>query len=109
MINAIETLFPEREGHTCPACERFHDSPGPTARFRAFVETYAAGEEFEARDAVYNLRSTLVHGLHGLDTPRSWGALEPGVEEHRSLHDAAVAVARTAIRKWFLEHASASG
>jgi hypothetical protein len=57
---------------TCPACERFHDSPGPTARFHAFVEEYAGEEAEEDRRAMYTLRSTFVRGrlctrltLHG--------------------------------------------
>ena len=105
-ISSIETLFPEREGHTCPECDRFHDSPGPTARFRTFVESYAGEEAQEDRSAIYGLRSTFTHGsaLHGLDVPRTWGALEPTAQGHRDLHDAALTVARTVVRNWFVEH-----
>jgi hypothetical protein len=104
-INAVETLLPgRREGHDCPECGRFHDSPGPTARFRTFVERYAASEGDESRRALYGLRSTFVHGrgLHGLDLPRAWGALIPGDMTHWDLHRAALAVSRTAVRRWFL-------
>lgn len=106
-VNAIEALFPdEREGHQCPECKRFHDSPGPTARFRTFVETYGSDEGAEDRDAIYRVRSDFVHGraLHGLDAPRGWGAMTPQNEWHRDLHDSAVRVARTVIRTWFLAH-----
>lgn len=104
-INAIEALFPrDRLGHMCPICERHHDDPGPTARFREFLEKHAASESEGARSDMYNLRSNFVHGgeLRGIDLPRSMsGGLVPAVEEHRDLHDTALAVSRTAIRTWF--------
>ena len=84
-INAVEVLAPDREPpDPCPCCHQDRN-PGPTAQFRTTVETYAAAEGAVARARMYNLRSTLVHGrgLHSLDVPRTWGALEPATEEHR--------------------------
>jgi hypothetical protein len=106
-INAIETLMPKQKADPCPTCSRDR-SPGPTAGFRDFVETYAAAEGAEARDAMYRFRSALVHGhrLHSMDLPSPWGALVPGEIEHRELHDTAFAVARTAVRTWFLNPAT---
>jgi hypothetical protein len=102
-INAIETLMPKQKADPCPTCSRDR-SPGPTAGFRDFVETYAASEGAEARDAMYRFRSALVHGhrLHSMDLPSPWGALVPGEIEHRELHSTAFAVARTAVLTWFL-------
>jgi hypothetical protein len=104
-INAVEAVFPSgRQGHQCPACKRFHDSPGPTARFSEFVEKYAAAEDAEDRKKAYALRSAFVHRgeLHGLDVPGAWGSLTPDQERHRSLHDDALAISRSVIRNWFL-------
>lgn len=105
-INSIESLLPtKRVGHICPECGNWHDSPGPTARFRTFLETFAASESEGARSQMYQLRSNFVHGgeLHAFDLPRSMsGLLVPASEEHRDLHDTALAVSRTAIRSWFL-------
>ncbi|HEX8859617.1 MAG TPA: hypothetical protein VGC06_11115 [Actinomycetes bacterium] len=105
-INAIEALLPEQKTDPCPCCKRDR-SPGPTARFRNFIETYAAAEGTEARSAMYGLRSAFVHGggLHGLDVPRSLaGTLVPSDMKHWDLHSAALAVSATAIRTWFLNH-----
>jgi hypothetical protein len=102
-INAVEVLIPEAEEDRCPECGRDR-SPGPTARFHDFVETYAADEGAEERKALYRLRSAFVHGgaLHNLDIPRSWGGMEPHVLRHYELHDIALKVSRSAIRTWFL-------
>jgi len=102
-VNAVESLVPKREHDPCPCCG-LDRSPGPTARFHDFVETYAAAEGAADRKAIYRLRSAFVHGdgLHNFDVPRVWGALVPGDMKHRELHDAAFAVASTAIRTWFL-------
>jgi hypothetical protein len=105
-INAVETLLPEQKTDPCPCCKRDR-SPGPTARFHNFIETYAAAEGTEARSAMYGLRSAFVHGggLHGLDVPRSLpGTLAPSDMKHWDLHSAALAVSATAIRTWFLNH-----
>jgi hypothetical protein len=101
-INAVEVLVPEPEEDRCPECGRDR-SPGPTARFHDFVEKYAAGQGVDERKALYRLRSAFVHGgaLHNLDIPRAWG-MEPHVLRHHELHDIALAVARTAIRTWFI-------
>jgi hypothetical protein len=105
-VTAVEVLLPDQVQHPCPDCGANHaiTGKGPTAMFAEFVERYASSENTEARKKVYGLRSQLVHGsdLHAMDTPRVWGALLPAAEDHRSLHDAAFAVARTAIRNWFL-------
>jgi len=102
-INAIETLMPKQKADPCPTCSRDR-SPGPTAGFRDFVETYAAAEGTDARVAMYRFRSALVHGhrLHSMDLPSTWGALARSEVEDRELHDTAFAVARTAVRTWFL-------
>jgi hypothetical protein len=101
-INAVEVLVPEVNEDRCPECGRDR-SPGPTARFHDFVETYAAAEGAEERKALYQLRSAFVHGgaLHNLDIPRAWG-MEPHVMRHHELHDIALKVSRAAIRTWFL-------
>jgi hypothetical protein len=102
-INAVEVLIPEAEEDRCPMCGRDR-SPGPTARFHDFVETYAADEGAEERKALYRLRSAFVHGgaLHNLDIPRPWGGMEPHALRHYELHDIALKVSRSAIRTWFL-------
>lgn len=102
-INAVETLMPKQKADPCPTCSRDR-SPGPTAGFRDFVETYAAAEGADARVAIYQFRSALVHGhrLHSMDLPGAWGALARKVED-RGLHDTAFAISRTAVRTWFLD------
>jgi hypothetical protein len=106
-INAVEALVPKSKPDRCPCCA-LDRSPGPTARFRNFVETYAANEAPQKRTEMYRLRSILVHGdgLHNLDIPRAWGALSPDEIQHRELHKDALAVSRTAVRTWFLDSAT---
>ncbi len=89
--------------HRCTECGQPHRHPGPTRLFREFVEQYAASEDVSDRKAIYNLRSTFVHGggLHAFDVPRGWG-LNPADEAQRDLHDASMRIARAAIRTWFL-------
>jgi hypothetical protein len=104
VINAIETLLPEQGNDPCPCCG-LNRSPGSTARFREFLETYATSIEPRTRTAMYRLRSTLVHGhgLHGLDRPRGFGELSPGTMEHWDLHGAALSGARIAILNWLFQ------
>lgn len=102
-VNSIEALLGEGEMHTCTECGQPHRYPGPTRLFREFVEQYAASEDVSDRRAIYNLRSTFVHGggLHALDVPRGWG-MNPTDEAQRNLHEASMRIARTAIRTWFM-------
>ncbi|MER7362669.1 hypothetical protein [Nonomuraea wenchangensis] len=107
-INAIEALAPPRgERDPCPCCGTDRN-PGPSAHFRSLVETHAAAESEGARAAMYEFRSRLVHGgvLHGLDIPDTWGALVPRTMQQHQWHDAAFAVARAAVRNWFLDLAA---
>jgi hypothetical protein len=103
-INAVETLMPKQKADPCPTCS-LDRSPGPTAGFRDFVETYAAAEGADARAAMYRFRSALVHGhrLHTMDLPGAWGALARSEVADRNLHDTAFAISRTAVRTWFLD------
>ena len=104
-INAVESLFPKPEGnHRCSTCGKSHRGRGPSEMFRDYVERYAATEGGEKRTAIYTARSKLVHGteLHPFDKPNRWLS-ESKDWEYLGLHDDALAVAKTAIRNWFLE------
>ena len=59
----------------CPKCGKDR-APGPTARFKAFVDPYAPGKHTAAERAeFYRLRSSLTHGhkLMRSDISRSTG------------------------------------
>lgn len=103
-ITAVETLVPSAPREICPTCDKDR-SPGLTARFRAFVENYASKEDLADRAALYDVRSSLVHGgqLHNLDMPTPWGSLLPNGIMQTNLHDRAFAVSRTVVRNWFLD------
>lgn len=66
LVAAIETLaFAPFPGKPCPNCG--HDtSPGPTGRFKDFLARMAPGFPRGAADRLYDVRSSLVHGIETL-------------------------------------------
>ena len=79
LITAIETLMGRAEAQPCEHCGK-DTSPGPTGKFKTFLQTYAPeSHNARDRDRFYALRSTLSHGgrLFRQDLPRTFGALHP--------------------------------
>jgi hypothetical protein len=105
-IQAIEVLLPAVKGETCPSCNR-EKGPGPTRKFKDFLQQYAPtndSEERKARDLLYKQRSQLVHGheLLGTDGDYHFGWTNPAHAFDRMTLDGAVRLARIATIKWFM-------
>jgi hypothetical protein len=63
-VQAVEALLPAIKGQVCSTCER-EIGPGPTKKFRDFLQEHApttSTEERRARDLLYKQRSRLTHG-----------------------------------------------
>jgi hypothetical protein len=69
MATAIECLLPAMSGSPCGECSK-PTGPGPTKLFRHFLTKYTTlPPGLEARrDALYSVRSKLVHGGRGVPT-----------------------------------------
>ena len=102
LINAIEVLTPHGVEDRCPTCG-LNRAPGPTARFRDFVERYAG--DVPDRSRLYAIRSRLVHGDQILQSDQPSGfAFTPHLWEERERHDRARRVAQTAVINWAITH-----
>jgi hypothetical protein len=104
-ITAIETLalHPPEAADPCPTCGKDR-APGPTRRFKAFVERFAGSLPSKERAALYSLRSQLAHGHDLLATDkRLWRmGLDPLDVQQMDLHRVSTQVARVVIIGWFL-------
>lgn len=102
-VTAIETLMNPSTAKPCPECG-LDTSPGPTRRYRAFLERYAPTIPNKDRKTVYRLRSALVHKGQPLDidVPGPWGSLVPRDIKDRDTHASARRAAREAIINWLL-------
>lgn len=102
LINAIEVLTPHGVEDRCSTCG-LNRAPGPTARFRDFVERYAG--DVPDRSRLYAIRSRLVHGDQILQSDQPSGfAFTPHLWEERERHDRAWRVAQTAVINWAITH-----
>ena len=106
LVSAIESLTVRGDIHKiqCPTCKEItqHETPGPTRKFKDFLETFAPGEsERTRRDMMYSLRSGILHGskLMQFDMDRSIGWDPPGWNE-KELHDELWQLTRRALRNW---------
>jgi len=110
LVNSIEALVAPGPRDECPHCQQ-DMSPGPTRRFRDFVDRYAAGAEGKSRARLYELRSDLVHGEHLLlrDRPSWTGGFEPATLRQDDLRREMRSVARVAIINWFREQMATGG
>jgi hypothetical protein len=111
-IQAIEVLLPAVKGEVCPTCKR-EVAPGPTRKFKDFLQQYAPtndSEERKARDLLYRQRSRLIHGheLLGTDGDYNFGWTNPAHAFDRMTLDGAVRLARIATINWFVAHASST-
>ena len=108
LVNSIETLVPSEPRVECPHCHK-DMSPGPTRRFRDFVDRHAPGVEGGSRARLYKLRSDLVHGEHLLrrDWPGWVGGFEPATLRQDDLRREMYSIARVAIINWFREQTTA--
>jgi hypothetical protein len=106
LITAVETIALGDDGPLddfCPECGA-NRAPGPTARFKAFVEKYAGSVPVKVRDDLYGLRGKLVHGRRLLESDVApWRmSLDPLSVEQRNLQTMAFMVARVAVINWLL-------
>jgi hypothetical protein len=103
-VTAIETLMEPSSAKPCPECG-LDTSPGPTRRYRDFVERYAPAIPKEDRETAYRLRSALVHKGQPLDidVPGPWGSLVPRDIEARDTYSSARSAAREAVINWLLD------
>jgi hypothetical protein len=106
LVSAIEALTVRGSVHKvhCAQCGdiRTHEVPGPTARFRAFFETYAPGASHKRRrDEMYDLRSSILHGsgLIAFDEGRAWGWDPPWIKQ-ADLHRELWLLTRVAMRNY---------
>ncbi len=107
-VQTVEVLLPTIKGEACPACQR-DTSPGPTRKFRDFLQEYAPAtseEESKARDLLYRQRSKLTHGHELLvadgDVFATWTNPAHAFDD-QTLEDA-LQVARIAAINWFIDH-----
>jgi hypothetical protein len=73
LVTAIETLaYEARDRSACPCCG-LDTSPGPTARFKDFLDQFVpeAGNR-TAVGRLYTIRSNIVHGLNSLLSDEPW-------------------------------------
>jgi hypothetical protein len=104
LINSIEVLTPHGVEDRCPTCG-LNRAPGPTARFRDFVERYAG--DVPDRSRLYQIRSRLVHGDQILQSDQPSGfAFTPHLWEEREQHERARRVAQAAVINWAITHGS---
>ena len=105
LISAIEALMEEeRQGPFCDKCGR-STGPGPTAKFRQFVDRYAPWIPGKERTRFYELRSRLTHGgtlLHS-DNDDRWGGLDPRRFEEHLTRESAFRMVRAAMLGWLLD------
>jgi len=106
VVNAIEVMLAPGETDPCPTCG-MNRAPGPTARFTAFLDTYApkSDDSEPSRKELYRTRSKASHG-HALllsDVPRTWGGLEPAEWEELDQLRMARQLAQVAIVNWLRE------
>jgi hypothetical protein len=101
--NAIEVVVPAVGEDRCPTCG-LNRAPGPTRRFVQFVEQYALDIDAAARQDLYRLRSSLVHGdvLLDLDVPGPWGALVPRDFEQRDIIGTTLRAGRLGAINWLI-------
>ena len=76
LVSAVEALMGRATGgEKCPTC-KMDTGPGPTARFKSFVERFAPSPHFSNADRrrLYSLRSDLSHGSKLMHEDRmEWG------------------------------------
>jgi len=107
LINAIEVLTPAASADLCPTCG-LNRAPGPTVRFRDFVERYAGS--VPERKELYRLRSQLVHGDQLLisDGPMGMG-FTPQLIEESSQYELASRTAQIVVIAWLLDAVASIG
>lgn len=103
LVNAVEALIPSGEPGAirCRECKR-DVGPGPTEKFKQFVDHYAPSATAKNRKSLYSLRSQITHGgrlLHG--DRNAWGMTFTG----RKISDWASAdeirgIARVVLINW---------
>jgi hypothetical protein len=107
LINAIEVLSPNQATDLCELCGK-NRAPGPTALFRETVEQYAG--KIPDRDALYRVRSSLVHGDKLLLADEASGlAFTPEPAHQRWRYDQAFRVSRAVIVNWLLRADATQG
>lgn len=104
LVSAVETLaWAHAHGDPCPTCGKDRN-PGPTARFKAFVDRYA-GRQGTVRPAdAYGQRSTLLHGAerHALDEP-GFTAFVPEKLRGRDDWEALMRLTQAVLINWLLD------
>ena len=105
-VQTIEVLLPNIKGEVCSTCQR-EISPGPTKKFRDFLQQYApttSAEERKARDLLYKQCSQLTHGreLLASDEDQYTGWTNPAHAFDRQTLDDALRLARISAINWFV-------
>jgi hypothetical protein len=104
LVTAIETLMGDAEKTPCEYCGK-DTSPGPTGKFKSFLQTYAPGSHnAKDRDAFYSLRSKLSHGsrLFRRDLPRALGTLHPTEIQEWSSGGHILRLTRIGLTNWMM-------
>lgn len=110
LVSAVETLgwaTPPPEDR-CPECGKDRN-PGPTARFKHFVDRYTAGSAPVKPADVYTRRSQLYHGAErsAMDEP-GFGAFSPAHLESRQEWEGVAKLVQAVLINWLLDTARAS-
>jgi hypothetical protein len=105
-VQAVEVLLPALKGQACPTCER-EISPGPTRKFRDFLQEYSpttSADERRARDLLYKQRSRLTHGHELLvsDSDYHAGWTNPAHAFDSQALDRALRLAQISAINWFV-------
>jgi hypothetical protein len=106
LVSAAESLTGRGTSHQvyCQECkaDRWHEMPGATERYLAFIERYSPGPSLRrGRSNVPSLRGGILHGgkLMQLDQDLAFGWDPPGWDE-RELHGELWSRTRIALRNW---------
>ena len=97
VVSAIEALMGGApSGRSCPACGK-DVSPGPTARFRAFVERWSSASDAAK---LYQIRSAITHGSRIMRWDMPGFPFNPAANADDSYHRDAFRAARRAGVRW---------
>lgn len=107
VIQAIESLLPQKTNRkSCPECKR-DISVGSTRRFRNFVEHYVPDSivDSSVKAILYKMRSDVIHGhsLFQMDIAPWAHELTPSSLSEMDAYNAAHLVAKNVVRKWLFD------
>lgn len=110
-VAALETLaFQKHPQQPCATCGK-DQGPGPTKRFRDFVESYAPGGNVKMRQRIYTMRSSIVHGEYQMlaDASRVGSPFSTAALNEGDLVTELWRTSRLAFVNWLVSQAAKAG